>query len=79
LILYAVIDERSSPDHPLGDSIEVFVLRENAERFIEEVRGDDPEAGEPSADRGARAAGGRAELKQPKLKTCAAGAGASKR
>ena len=27
----------------LGDSLEVFVRREDAERFIEEVRGDDPE------------------------------------
>ena len=43
MIVYAVIDERSSPDHPLGDAIEVFVRREDAERFIEDVRGDDPE------------------------------------
>ncbi len=28
---------------PLGDSLETFVRREDAERFIEEVRGDDPE------------------------------------
>jgi hypothetical protein len=27
---------------PLGDAVEVFVRRENAERFVEEVRGDDP-------------------------------------
>ena len=32
-----------SPDFPLGDAVEVFVRREDAERFIEEVRGDDPE------------------------------------
>jgi len=43
LIVYAVIDLHSSPDHPLGDALEVFVRRENAKRFIEEVRGDDPE------------------------------------
>ena len=30
-------------DFPLGDSLEVFIRREDAERFIEEVRGDDPE------------------------------------
>ena len=27
----------------LGDSLDVFIRREDAERFIEEVRGDDPE------------------------------------
>jgi hypothetical protein len=34
---------RSSPAHPLGDAIETFIRGEDAERFIEEVRGDDPE------------------------------------
>ena len=34
-----------SPDFPhLGAELEVFVRRENAERFIEAVRGDDLEA-----------------------------------
>ena len=42
MIVYAIIDLRSSPDHPLGDAVETFVRREDAERFIEEVRGDDP-------------------------------------
>ena len=28
---------------PLGDSLDVFIRREDAERFIEEVRSDDPE------------------------------------
>lgn len=32
-----------SPGFPLGDAVEVFVRREDAERFIAEVRGDDPE------------------------------------
>ena len=32
-----------SPDFPLGDSHEVFICREDAERFIDEVRGDEPE------------------------------------
>ena len=40
VIVYAV-DLRSSPDHPLDDAVETFVRREDAERFIEEVRGDD--------------------------------------
>ena len=30
-------------DFPLGDSLEVSIRREDAERFIEEVRGDEPE------------------------------------
>jgi hypothetical protein len=42
VIVYAVLDERSSPDQPLGDAIETFGRREDAERFLEEVRRDDP-------------------------------------
>ena len=37
-----VVDDALSPDFPLGVEPEVFVRREDAERFIEEVRGDDP-------------------------------------
>jgi hypothetical protein len=61
VIVYAVVDDALSPDFPLGDAVEVFVRREDAERFIEEVRGDDRGSDE-AADRGARAKGGRAEL-----------------
>ena len=43
LIVYAVVDDALSPDFPLGVELEVFIRREDAERFIEEVRGDDPE------------------------------------
>jgi hypothetical protein len=43
LIVYAVADDALSPDFPLGDSLEVFIRREEAERFVEKVRGDDPE------------------------------------
>jgi hypothetical protein len=32
-----------SPTFPLGDAIETFIRREDAERFVEEVRSDDPE------------------------------------
>jgi hypothetical protein len=32
-----------SPDFLLGVELEVFIRREDAVRFIEEVRGDDPE------------------------------------
>jgi hypothetical protein len=62
LIVYAIIDERTSPDHPLGDVIETFIRRQDAERFIEDVRGDEPEVASKAADRGAGAGGGRAEL-----------------
>ena len=43
MIVYAIIDERTSPDHPLGDAVETFIRREDAEQFVEKVRGDDPE------------------------------------
>lgn len=43
VIVYAVVDDALSPDFPLGVELDVFISREEAERFIEEVRGDDPE------------------------------------
>jgi hypothetical protein len=45
--VYAVVDDTLSPTSPLGDSLDVFGRREDAERFIEEVRGDDPELAKP--------------------------------
>ena len=41
--VYAVVDDLLSPTFPLGDAIETFIRREDAERFVEEVRSDDPE------------------------------------
>jgi hypothetical protein len=41
----------------LGDSVDVFVRPDDAECFIEEVRGDDPNPREGAANRGARAPG----------------------
>jgi len=38
-----ILVDRSSPTHTLGDAIETFLRREDAERFVEEVRGDEPE------------------------------------
>ena len=52
VIVCAIVDLRSSPTNPLGDAVEVLLSREDAERFIEEVRGDDREL---PADRGAGA------------------------
>jgi hypothetical protein len=43
VIVYAVIDHQLSPDFPLGDALEVYLRRQAAERFIAEVRGDEPE------------------------------------
>ena len=37
------IDSQFSPTFALGDALEVYVRRKDAERFIEEVRGDEPE------------------------------------
>ena len=41
-----VVDVRSRPDDPCGDAVESYIRREDAERFIDEVRGDDPELAE---------------------------------
>ena len=58
MIVYAVIDDALSPNFPLGASLEEFIRREDAERFVEEVRGDDPEVAAKLRIEG----GGRAEL-----------------
>lgn len=50
MIVDAVIDESLSPEFLLGDVHEVVIRRADARRFIEEVRGDDPEARELSAN-----------------------------
>ena len=42
-----MVDETISPTSPLGDAIDVFLRREDAQRFIEEIDGDDPELAEP--------------------------------
>jgi len=62
VIVYAIIDLRSSFDHPLGDVVETFIGREDAERFVEEVRGRRSRLRELPADRGAGTRGGRVEL-----------------
>ena len=43
VIGYAVVDDSLSPDFPLGDAVETIIRRDDAERFIEEVCGDDRE------------------------------------
>jgi hypothetical protein len=43
VLVYVIRDVRCSLDHPLGDAVDVLVRREDAERFLDEVRKDDPE------------------------------------
>jgi hypothetical protein len=47
VLVYAVVDDSFSPTSPLGDALDIFVRREDAECFIEEVRGDEPELAKP--------------------------------
>ena len=46
MLVYAVVDDLLAPAFPLGDAVEVYVRREDAERFVEEVRADEPELAE---------------------------------
>ena len=46
MLVYAILDDRSRPDHPLGDAVEVCVRSEDAPKFIADVIGDDPELAE---------------------------------
>jgi hypothetical protein len=46
VLVYAIVDDSLSRCL-LCDSIDVFVRREDAERFIEEIRGDDPDLAKP--------------------------------
>jgi hypothetical protein len=43
VIVYAVVDDSLSESSPLGDAVETFLRREDAEHFVEEVQGDDPD------------------------------------
>jgi hypothetical protein len=52
LRIYAVVDD-SLARHLLGDSVDVFVRREDAERFIDEILRRRFRARELPADRGA--------------------------
>jgi hypothetical protein len=70
VLVYAIIDPRSSPNHPLGDAVETFVRREDAERFIEEVRGDEPDLASYLRIEGAGAGSGRVELAPPRQLQC---------
>ena len=43
VVVYVIRDVRCSPDHPLGEAVDVLVRSDDAERFLDEVRRDDPE------------------------------------
>jgi len=55
MLVYAVVDDSLSPASPLRDAIDVFVRREDAERFIEKIRRRRARAGGAATDRGTRA------------------------
>jgi hypothetical protein len=38
-----VMPDLEAPGGLVGDAVETFISREDAERFVEDVRGDDPE------------------------------------
>jgi hypothetical protein len=42
VLAYKILDSTTSPDPPLGQAVEVFIRREDADRFIEDVRRDEP-------------------------------------
>jgi len=52
VIVYAVVDDSLSPTSPLGDAVGVC-NRKDADRFIEDVRGDYPELASPGGSRSA--------------------------
>jgi hypothetical protein len=41
--VYVIPDDRTGLEHPLGEAVDVLLTREDAEHFLDEVRGDDPE------------------------------------
>jgi hypothetical protein len=43
VIVYAILDDALSPEFPLAVELEVFIRREDAERFIEAARSNEPE------------------------------------
>jgi hypothetical protein len=43
VLVYAVVDDSLNADvSALGDALEAFVRREDAQRFVDEVRSDEP-------------------------------------
>jgi hypothetical protein len=63
VVVYAIVNVALSPDFPLRDAVETLIRREDAERFVEEIRGDDPDLASYRRIEERRARGGRAELR----------------
>jgi hypothetical protein len=42
VLVYSIRESGTSPDHPLGASVDVFVHHIDAERFIQDVRETSP-------------------------------------
>jgi hypothetical protein len=42
MLVYAVVDDSLPPAGPLGNAVDVFIRREDADRLVEEIRGDEP-------------------------------------
>lgn len=57
VLVDTIIDTRASPDQPLGDAVETFLRRKDAERFIAVVNGDGAGAPPDTAESGEGAPG----------------------
>jgi hypothetical protein len=70
MLVYAVVDDSLSPMSPLGDSLDVYVRCEETERFIEDIRGDEPELAKSLRieEREPRWARGTSEIRQRGLR-----------
>jgi hypothetical protein len=42
VLVFVVVEDSPSPTFPLGDALEVYLRCDGAERFIDEIRGDEP-------------------------------------
>jgi hypothetical protein len=62
VIIYAVVDDSLSPTSLLGDAVETCIRRADAERFIDDVRADEPELGGHLRIEEREARGGRLDL-----------------
>jgi hypothetical protein len=70
--VYVILDDRTSPEHPLGDAVDILTTREDAERFVEDVRGDDTElVSYLRSEERALEAGGSNEAARPTIRLAA--------
>ena len=43
VIVHALVDDRDEPGHPLGDTVEVYLRRDDAECSLAGIVGDEPD------------------------------------